>query len=259
MTIYHNSLGNNGRLGNQMFQYAALKGIAFKKGFSWKVPPRSLFGRVRALDGSSIYDCFELSSIKDSNVGINLDAPTIMERSHCYDEWLVDRIKDEDNIEGYFQSPKYFNDIQDSIREDFRFKEDVLYNATNPPIDFCAMHVRRTDYVGNGLHHTNLTSRYYEKAMEILDPKRVIVFSDDQEWCRSHKFFGKFVVSSNNQYVDLYLMQNATQHIIANSSFSWWGAWLAKSHHVVAPSNWFGPALSHLNTDDYYLDGWNIV
>jgi len=51
-------------------------------------------------------------------------------------------------------------------------------------------------------------------------------------------------------------MQNASQHIIANSSFSWWGAWLAESEKVVAPSNWFGPALGHLNTDDYYLDGW---
>lgn len=258
MTIYFNSLGNNGHLGNQMFQYAALRGIAHKRGFDWKIPPKSLFGRTYSLR-SSIYECFELSSTEDNHTGISLNSPTMTESNHGYDEWLVSHITDEDNIDGYFQSPKYFNDIEDLIREDFTFKRDIVYGASNPPTDFCAMHVRRTDYIGNSLHHTNLTSAYYEKAMEILDPKRVIVFSDDQEWCRAHKFFGKFIVSSNNEYVDLYLMQNATQHIIANSSFSWWGAWLAKSKHVVAPSNWFGPALSHLNTDDYYLDGWNIV
>ena len=258
MTIYFNSLGNNGHLGNQMFQYAALRGIANRKGFDWKVPPKSLFGRNYSLR-SSIYECFELPYLDNNHIGINLDSPTITEHNHGYDDWMVTHISDGDNIDGYFQSPKYFNDIQDSIREDFTFKRDIIYSATNPPNDFCAMHVRRTDYIGNSLHHTNLTTEYYEKAMEILNPKNVIVFSDDQAWCRSHKFFGKFIVSGNDEYVDLYLMQNANQHIIANSSFSWWGAWLAQSKNVVAPSNWFGPALSHLNTDDYYLDGWNIV
>jgi hypothetical protein len=161
-----------------MFQYAALRGIAHKRGLDWKIPPKSLFGRTYSLR-SSIYDCFELSSLKNNHNGISLDAPTMTERSHGYDEWLVDHITDRDNIDGYFQSPKYFNDIQDSIREDFRFKKDIIYGASNLPTDFCAMHIRRTDYVGNSLHHTNLTSAYYEKAMEILNPKKVIVFSDE--------------------------------------------------------------------------------
>jgi len=258
MTIYFNSLGNNGHLGNQMFQYAALRGIAHKRGLDWNIPPKSLFGKRYPLR-SSIYECFELPFVKNGHVGVNMDAQTISERQHSYDETLVDQIQDGNNIDGYFQSPKYFNEISYMIRRDFTFKKDIQDSAINPPKDFCAMHVRRTDYVGNSLHHTNLTSSYYKAALDILDAKNVIVFSDDQEWCRSHKFFGEFIVSSNNEYVDLYLMQNASQHIIANSSFSWWGAWLSESKEVVAPSKWFGPALEHLDTSDYYLEGWHVV
>ena len=255
MTIYFNSLGNNGHLGNQMFQYAALRGVAAKRGFDWKIPPKSLFGKNYPLR-SSIYECFELPFLKNGHIGIDLDAYTITERSHSYDDIFVNQICDGYNMDGYYQSPKYFNEIEHLIRRDFTFKKDIINISHKPYENYCAMHVRRTDYVGNSLHHTNLNGSYYKEALEIINPENIVIFSDDKEWCRSHKFFGQFLVSDSNEYVDLYLMQNASQHIIANSSFSWWGAWLAESEKVVAPSNWFGPALGHLNTDDYYLDGW---
>lgn len=258
MTIYFNSLGNNGHLGNQMFQYAAIRGVAHKRGLDWCIPPKSYFGRNYPLR-SNIYDCFELPFVKNKHSGINIAAATIAEREHCYDDWIIENIKDGYNIEGYFQSPKYFNDIEHVIRRDFTFKSKVILSS--PPVqeNYCSLHVRRTDYVGNSLHHTNLDRSYYEKALEILNPNKVIVFSDDTEWCKSHKLFSNFEISENNEYVDLYLMSNASQHIIANSSFSWWGAWLANSKDVVAPSKWFGPALAHLDTKDYYLEGWKLV
>ena len=258
MAIYFNSLGNNGHLGNQMFQYAALRGIASKKQLDWKIPPKSMFGKTYSLR-SNIYDCFELPFVKNGHVGINVVADTVREASHSYNDGLIDKITDECNIEGYFQSPKYFSDIEHIIRKDFTFKNEIVLSAPPVPNDYCALHVRRTDYVGNSLYHTNLDKFYYEKALEILEPKNVIVFSDDPAWCRSHKLYSQFLVSDRDQYVDLFLMKLAKQHIIANSSFSWWGAWLANSKNVVAPSQWFGPALGSLDTKDYYLEGWNIV
>ena len=90
----------------------------------------------------------------------------------------------------------------------------------------------------------------------------VLIFSDDPDWCSKQELFAddRFLVAEGNSpYVDMCLMSLCEGHIIANSSFSWWGAWLADSKMVVAPSIWFGPNNSHLDIKDLYLDHWEII
>jgi hypothetical protein len=105
---------------------------------------------------------------------------------------------------------------------------------------------------------------YYEEALKQFDSKRnVLIFSDDTEWCKNQKIFesDRFYVSEGQtNYADLCLMTLCEDHIIANSSFSWWGAWLAEDNRVIAPSGWFsGTNLAHLDTTDLLPETWEII
>ena len=125
-----------------------------------------------------------------------------------------------------------------------------------------SIHVRRTDYLSNSANHFNLDFDYYEKALEYFDTEQVIVFSDDPEWCKQQKIFSddRFMISeSGDNKIDLCLMSMCNHHIIANSSFSWWGAWLAKSKKVVAPSTWFGPNNADKDTKDLLPKSWIVI
>jgi len=249
--------GNNGHLGNQMFQLASLRGIANKKGLNWNIPPVKMFGTINEIR-SSIDDCFELN-LSDENIGYNPFVPTIQETTTAYDESFINSVSDGTSIYGYFQTERYFTDIENSIREMYSFKDGVVSAAEDidVPENFCSLHVRRTDYVEKSLYHTNLTKKYYSKALDIIGPENVVVFSDDPEWCREHSVYKEFLVVSSNPYVEMYLMTKASSHIIANSTFSWWGAWLSKSGGtVVYPSNWYGVANSHLDTNDICPEDW---
>jgi len=133
--------------------------------------------------------------------------------------------------------------------------------VTNP----IALHVRRTDYAQYS-HHPICDINYYKEALARFDSDReVIIFSDDPEWCLQEDLFDndRFLVSENrDQYLDLCLMSLCSDFIIANSSFSWWGAWLSTNENkrVVAPSKWFGPPLNQTNnTKDLYCEGWEVV
>ena len=103
---------------------------------------------------------------------------------------------------------------------------------------------------------------YYKSALELFDSDReVIIFSDDTEWCKEQELFedDRFAVAEGgDQFYDLCLMSMCDDFIIANSTFSWWGAWLANRGKVVAPKNWFGEVLGH-DTKDLYCKGWEVL
>jgi hypothetical protein len=133
-----------------------------------------------------------------------------------------------------------------------------------PPDTFTSIHIRRSDYIGNDAYHTNIqTDYYYDIIDSIADINNIIIFSDDIDWCRANINFSEksnILFSSNAPYVDLCAMSMCRINIIANSSFSWWAAWLNsnKDKKVFAPTNWFGPANSHLNTEDLIPNNWII-
>ena len=265
--ISFNNLGNLGRLANQMFQYASLKGIARNRGFDFSIPPVKVFGKrdpVVATAELNIYDVFGLD--KKNTVGL-FPNQVLMERIHTFDEELFTNCPDNIDIFGYYQTEKYFKHIEDEIREDFTFDSELVKSCkefieyTYVFRDVIALHIRRSDYTVNPNHPTQ-SILYYQRALEMLPDLDVIVFSDDIEWCKQQEIFSsdRFSISEGNTTdADLCLMSMCQYHVIANSSFSWWGAWLAKSKKVIAPTNWFGGDCVDKDITDMAFDNWSWI
>lgn len=262
--LANNSIGNLGRLGNQMFQYAALRGLAAKHCYDYCLPPIEYVGtqdpNCRNTD-TSIFHCFKIPDAPR----LILDIPVVQEACFELDENLWNSCPDNVTLFGYFQTEKYFKHIENQIRQDFTFIDEIDQKCryfitetfrTHPVI---SLHIRRGDYL-NYTHHPIQTLDYYKNALDQFPPYQVLVFSDDIEWCKQQELFqgDRFFISENNGTAyDLCLQSLCTHHIIANSSYSWWGAWLAKSRNVIAPKDWFGPPLNH-NLKDLYLDHWIV-
>ena len=266
MTIAFNHLGKLGQLGNQMFQYAATKGIASKLDVPFMIPNhREVFddgigNRYTIL----LFDAFKLTSV--SLLGTLRTENYVQENGFTFNKDLFKIDKTENcSLWGFFQTEKYFKHIEKQIRKDFTFKDeiknecdDLIKQFTNP----IALHIRRGDFVWNDKNHPPLSLDYYKSALELFDSDReVIIFSDDTEWCKEQELFAddRFAVAEGgDQFYDLCLMSMCDDFIIANSTFSWWGAWLANRGKVVAPKQWFGEALSH-DTKDLYCKGWKVL
>ena len=264
-----NHLGQLGRLGNQMFQYASLRGIARNRGYDFCIPNhkqviKDPYGFDMRIE---LFDAFNMINVLPRNTKL-LDrgyAPIAEERHFHFDEILFNMCPDEISLAGFFQSEKYFKHIESEIREDFSFRDHILEpckDMMKSVGDAISLHVRRTDYLQNP-NHTTLDLDYYEEALKSFDSEiPVVVFSDDVEWCKDQKLFDsdRFMISeSQDQYVDLCLMSLCKYHIIANSSFSWWGAWLSNSDKVIAPIKWFGDGNSDKNTKDLIPERWRRI
>ena len=270
MTIGFNALGRMGRLCNQMFQYAALKGIARKTGVDCCIPhyTDAVDDGIGNMLRTELFDSFDL----DVKVGLlnNGHAPVVNERHFHFDEELFKMCPDHVDLRGYFQTEKYFKHIEKEIRSDFTFKDEILnpckemIESVENPI---ALHVRRGDYIKNAENHFNLPIEYYDAALGKFDDDRnVIVFSDDPLWCHDEGTFvdDRFIISENeDNRVDLCLMSLCDDFIIANSSYSWWGAWLStnKDKTVIAPAQWFGKTgyTKDHNTKDLIPNDWTII
>ena len=259
MTISFNNLGNYGHIGNQMFQYASLKGISKSNNTNFIIPPKENFGKYYKLI-SNIDDCFELECERR----ITNFTPCI-EKSFSFDRELMTSVNTDVDLQGYFQSEKYFLDIKEDIKKDFTFKQDIL----NPSLDFVSqydelicLHIRRGDYVDNPNYPLPSLDSYYKVALSIIGKDLpVLVFSDDPNWCKMQDFFedDRFLISENDPYLDLCLMSLCHYHIISNSSFSWWGAWLSDSKMTIAPKNWFSGQAINKDTSDLYCSNWIIL
>jgi hypothetical protein len=258
-----NHLGQLGRLGNQMFQYASLRGISAVRGYDFGIPPSNFEDEWR---NHQLFEVFDLPHLPKQNI-IFLDggcAPVVQEKDFTFDPVLLQQCPNEVSLFGFFQSEKWFKHIEESIKEDFTFKDHILNPCKEMIGDnkFLSVHIRRTDYLTNNANHHNLTLDYYEKALSHFDDWDVVIFSDDPDWCKEQKLFSndRFLISeSGDNKVDMCLMTLCKAHIIANSSFSWWGAWLANSEHVIAPSKWFGPNNIHKDTSDLIPEKWQII
>jgi len=163
---------------------------------------------------------------------------------------------DPSTIVGYFQTEKYFSNIADKVRENFQIvlplsdhalglKEEILGSNS------VFMHIRRQDYVGLQHFHGMPSKAYYERALDRIQMAsgrlNIFLFTDDPEYCKANFDYG--VVEHTTKYEDLFLMSCCKHSVIANSSFSWWGAWLNPDREriVISPKQWFNPAA---NMDD---------
>jgi hypothetical protein len=156
--------------------------------------------------------------------------------------------QDNDLYDGYFQSEKNFPN-RDFVRHLFEPSDEVIdivshYDDFFSGYTTCSIHVRRGNYLDLQHIHPVQTMEYYNKAIECLKPfdiDKFIVFSDDLEWCADNFKGNKFFFSEEKDYIALILMTMTNHNIIANSSLSWFGAWLADQDNrvVIAPQNWF--------------------
>ena len=266
--ISFNNLGNLGRLANQMFQYASLKGIASHHGYDFCIPPKEIFGvfdiNVRN-DNSCLYNVFDLEG---KNIIQTSQNPVLQERVFHFDEELFNNCPNNIDLLGYFQTEKYFKHIEGEIRKDFTFNEMIVsdcrqfYNTYFPNTEVISLHIRRGDYLVNPNHPVQSMEYYKDALLNFDDTIPVIVFSDDHEWCISQELFSDdrfFISQGEDAIIDLCIMSICDYHIIANSSYSWWGAWLAKSKKVIAPKEWFGGEIKHTKyPKDLYCNGWII-
>ena len=266
MTLAFNHLGKLGQLGNQMFQYAGTKGIASKLDVPFMIPNhREIFddgigNRYTIL----LFDAFKLTSA--TLLGTLRTENYLQESGFRFDKKIFNIDKTQNcSLWGFFQTEKYFKHIENEIRKDFTFKDEIKDDCDQIIKQFknpIALHVRRGDFVWNNKNHPPLGLDYYESALKLFDSDReVIIFSDDTEWCKDQELFvdDRFAVAEDgDQFYDMCLMSMCDDFIIANSTFSWWGAWLANRGKVVAPKQWFGEALTH-DTKDLYCKGWIVL
>jgi hypothetical protein len=267
------------RLGNQMSQYAAVLGLAYKNNYSFAIPYQNEYksGTMFNLD-PNIQNWIRVNFRVPE--GFNITAPNLNKEDELlltnnYEESTIGfdkkffSLPDNTNIHGYFQCEKYWEHIEDIIRKEFTFKDEFklpaeaqIKNIREKHPYLVSIHVRRGDYVGNQNRHPLQTLDYYQKALNNFDDKEYafLIFSDDINWCK--EYFGEseriFYINDNVDFTDMCMMSLCDHNIIANSTFSWWGAWLNNNPNkkVIAPSNWLGPEIKHLQSDDIYCKNW---
>ena len=179
-------------------------------------------------------------------------------------------LPDNTYLNGFWQSALYFKNCEQELRKELTIKNEFLTGIDNYLNKIqnslsVSVHVRRGDYVNlksaNEFHGV-CDLGYYQKAIEYINSNyeqaELFIFSDDIAWCKANlKAQNKLTyVETGVAIKDLYLMQHCKHNIIANSSFSWWGAWLNANNHktVIAPKHWFND--SHINTTDLIPTNW---
>lgn len=275
-----------GGLGNQMFQYATAKAMALhrrddllidKRPFesyslhSFSLPHFNVTAPY--LKEEIVLDLKSTSDKLKAFIKGQKNYTLYQENGLGYDASLFDIPAKNVYLKGYFQSEKYFIKYEDEIRNDFEIvtplqEKTVEMLTIIHEVNSVSLHIRRGDYVtnpeANSVHGTcNLD--YYQRAIshirEVVENPIFFIFSDDIQWAKENltipetTHFIDFTDASTN-YEDIKLMSTCKHNIIANSSFSWWGAWLNKnkSKIVIAPSKWFN--VDYHNADDIIPESW---
>ncbi|HVB19813.1 MAG TPA: alpha-1,2-fucosyltransferase [Candidatus Paceibacterota bacterium] len=183
--------------------------------------------------------------------------------------------KDGVYFDGFWQTGKYFKNIETELRNEIALKEPFSNYSQGifeeiKTSTAVSIHVRRADYVTNkssNIYHGTCSMDYYQKAMEYISQRvssaSFFIFSDDYDWAiENFKSLPHPVTCVKNtaekNYEDLLLMASCKHNIIANSSFSWWGAWLNRTEGkiVIAPKQWFNNVKTAVNTRDIVPEAW---
>lgn len=244
------NLGRLGRFGNQLWQIAATIGYSRQYGVQYAIP--------------------EWQYAKHFNGRINQSKtfrrlPVIKEKSFSYNK--LPRMNGAD-LFGYFQSIKYWKHCESEIRELFKPNFEISriiesnkdFNNTNT----CSVHIRRGDYIKHIDYHSILPIDYYKEAMDQINADLYLVFSDDIDWCKKNiQIENARFISTGSDVIDWFMMSSCKNHIIANSSYSWWASYLSENENkkIIAPNKnlWFGKGYSEYKLDDLYLPQWITI
>lgn len=258
--IYIKNFGTWSRLGNQMFQYAFMRYLAVTYNYEIVMPsPSCDFHRTKR---PQLFDAFKNLPITISNT-IEKDKNTLLltERKMEFDPILMDEKLFSDNktviVDGFFQTEKYFEEISDIIRADFKFDEQINDRATNfittinEPLKV-VVHIRRGDNLSKTSPTVMVSDCFRNRALKYIDSKidnyHLLIFSDDKEWCKQNiKYKNPFtIVEGFDDFEELCIMTHCDHYIIGSSTYSWWGAWLGQNPDkiVVVPDKWFSHKMS---------------
>jgi hypothetical protein len=258
-----------GGVGNQLFCYAYAKSLQ-QKGYDVKIDVSTFkFNKIDSYEFDK-YDIDIPISTQEENkklfnnsfiskvlrrFGIDI-SKKVREKSLLFDEKLL-RIDDGSYVDGYFQNEKYFKNVRNILLQQISINQSIssftkdMEKQISCLDNSCSIHVRRGDMANeiNMKIHGVCALEYYQNAIKYLKNKlgelNYFIFSDDIEWCKNNlKIDNAVFVNSEEKRIaheDIYLMSICNHNIIANSSFSWWGAWLNINDDkiVIAPKDWF--------------------
>lgn len=258
------SLGKMGGLGNQLFQIAATIGLAHTI-------------KARAIFPGWGYSDFFMGPITTGEV----PDPDFL---YIEPNFHYEPIPPVPNtwLKGYFQSERYFEHIKDVIERIFSPTDKALArvgcnntSGRNNYVEWlnfvdtyntCAIHIKRGQYLKYQDYYPVQSIDYYVRCMNDLEKSETdllyLIFSDDVGWCKDVFIGPGFYFPEGDVIGDFALMSRCKHFIIANSTLSWWAAWLGSRRSggsVYAPKKWFGPAYSHHDTKDLYPEGWIVV
>ena len=280
-----------GGLGNQMFQYAFGRSLAEKNhealfldiGWYFNIPkidtPRTFDLSCYDIDAETFrsdqHSPFLFHKIgpfkkvfrklSQKNI-LNFPGLVVERKSSFYFDF--NNFNKKTYFDGYWQSPKYFKQIRNILLEEFSPKdltsEDLELAEKIKNENAVSVHIRRGDYITNEFaksRHLVCDREYYENALSFIKREdssiKYYFFSDDPEWVKNEFSDLKIEVVEGNDkrpWIDIFLMNQCKHHIIANSSFSWWGAWLSqRDGKIIAPKKWFtnGDTMEDLIPNDW--------
>lgn len=244
------NLGNvvySGRLGNQLFQIASTIGIGFNNKIKVNLPPWRY---------SKYFPNYSKYSF-DMTLNADFSYNNLAYSGTTYKDFIISDNYNW-NVSGYFQSEKYFENCIPSIKNIFASNIEV----SNCLEDCVAVHVRLGDYLDKKNYHTCLLETdYYKKAISMFPrDTKFAIFSDDIMYCKKIFDGNNFTYVINNEVdlFDMIFMSTCKGHIIANSTFSWWGAWLGEKNggKVIAPINWFS---NGMDSTDIVPERWLCI
>lgn len=283
-----------GGLGNQMFQYAFGRALAIRRGEPLFLDT-SIFGNEPKRDTPRHYS-LDVYKIQAKIANPIITAPFNTKSSVFLRKVKRRLLRLNDFsyhpslahskakfLEGFWNNEKYFKDASDTIRHEFTLKNPLGSEAKEMALEIMnskkdgekqtvSIHVRRGDYVSNPYSVQEITildADYYYRAIELISSKigkekmQIHIFSDDIAWVKENIMLAgydvqyvSYKIEPIKDYEEMHLMSLCDHHIIANSSFSWWGAWLNRSQTkiVVAPVNWVRNP--YINTKDVCPPEW---
>ncbi len=276
-----------GGLGNQMFQFATGYALARKNNVELSLDLRRYNRRIdhNGFELQKVFDIYSKVSILNNPVNFtflnfkeifnNIDITySNFKEQHFHYTYEIQDIPKHSLLNGYWQSELYFKSYTQEIREIFSFfdkfdKKNLLIANDIKKNDSISIHIRRGDYLLKQNYNLNQDLRkYYIKAIEesskYFNNPKYFIFTDDPLWVTENFIvnYSHIVVDVNHgtkSFFDMYLMSLCKANIIANSSFSWWGAWLNNKQDkiVYAPNNWFKD--KSISTDDLFPNSWKII
>lgn len=281
-----------GGLGNQMFEYATAKALALKLDKELNLDLYALQKKTKGIKRDFELDIFDIDLKISSSWKTKLLVKLFpfVEQNRTFFQKTVNYFRDysaivylpafqelEGNVilHGHFQNEKYFKQYETIIRKEFTFKhplkgQNLQIAQQMEKSNSVAIHIRRGDYVTDS-NFALCTKEYYQEAMDRI--KREVenpvffIFSQDFDWINENLTFDKEEVHfidwnrGKDSYLDMQLMSLCKHNIIANSSFSWWAAWLNKNpeKRIFAPARWFRKEERNEDLKDFYPQGWKII